>query len=151
MSKSNSIMLLSMVALTPLFLISCKLVSYETIYTEQTRIISAEMTLDDYPAEDVVIVFDSPYTFEGPAREWSLPTGIYSPFLEDDNGGVYYRSPSAMVGGGPWEGGLLFKNGDSRQAYVYFIDGSSPISLIQSFRMPEDFSPRIIERSRLSR
>jgi hypothetical protein len=89
------------------------------------RPLSATRTLDGYMAKDTIVVVPEACSFKPFLVTHTLPAGIYTPVLEDDDG-VYFQSPSKLLLGDIWgptlhDGGLFFKGGLSGNPYDYLI------------------------------
>ena len=116
------------------------------------RPLSAMRTLDGYPAKDVVVIVPEAYSFKPVLVTHTLPEGIYTPVLEDDEG-IYYQSPSKLLLGdvlGPTlqDGGLFFKNGFSSEVYEYIIVTTFGAGRHSKWKLPDDFKFRIEKKQK---
>lgn len=115
------------------------------------RPLSATRTIDGYPAKDIVVIVPEPYSFRPGLVTHTLPSGIYTPVLED-NDGIYFQSPSKLLLGdmfGPTlqDGGLVFKNGVSNDVYEYMIITTLGTGRHTKWKLPDDFKFRIEKKS----
>ena len=107
------------------------------------RPLSAEKTLDGYPARTTSIVVSEAYSFKPGLATHTLPAGTYTPVLEDD-AGIYFQSPGKHLLGGVFgptlhDGGLFFKGDVLTDVYEYIIiEGSH-----SKYKLPGDFKFRV--------